>query len=118
MNENLFDGGPGKTLKRFHVEEEVVRKSLRDPDKVMWSQLASMIHSLKPARIFHSAFSYNFGYLNIKLISKLIHVSLPSLTVSSKYTLAHDASFKVVNLNKVIFFKPDCTFIYLRNEFK
>nr|XP_022332154.1 serine/threonine-protein kinase ATR-like isoform X2 [Crassostrea virginica] len=33
VNENLFDGGPGKTLKRFHVEEEVVRKSLRDPDK-------------------------------------------------------------------------------------
>ena len=77
VNENLFDGGSGKTLKRFHVEEEVVRKSLRDPDKVMGSQLASLIHSLKPARIFHSTFSYTFGYPNIILISKLIVFMYP-----------------------------------------
>lgn len=34
VNENLYAGESGKTLQRFNVNEDIVKKSLRDPEKV------------------------------------------------------------------------------------
>lgn len=69
VNESLFIEESGKTLQRFQVDGDVVKKSLRDPDKVRWSHVASMfdMYIVLYARVYLMIRKHLYLYVFLKV---------------------------------------------------